>query len=459
MISLLFDKLRKLISLLKYILTSEDRSSKAKRSTLYSGIFKGCNIIISLIIVPVTLDFLNPLEYGIWVTLSSVLLWINYFDIGLGNGLRNKLGEALATKNFKLGQIYVSTTFFVLMFIVLLIFVIFLLVQNWIDWSFFLNSRDTIIENFNQLVVIVFALFCLNFLFKFIGNIFLADQKTHINDLLNMLGNFVSLLFIYIAMPFTKGSLSAVAIIFSASPVIVYIIAFPIVFFYYYPLLRPTVSKVKFVYFKDLFGLGIQFFFLQIGGMLIFTTSNVIISHVVGPEMVTPYSISYKYFSIVLMIFAIIVAPLWSGTTNAYSLGNMEWIKEAQIGSFKVWILTSFFSLIMLLLSPYVYLLWLGENVEISISLSVMLTVYVILINFSSIYSTFLYGMGKIRLQLYNTIFSGVVFIPLSIFLGSFLGIYGIVLALILVNISGALLNFIQFKKIASNKASGIWNR
>ena len=45
-------------------------------------IFKGGTILISLILVPMTLSYLNPYEYGIWLTLSSTLAWIYTFDIG-----------------------------------------------------------------------------------------------------------------------------------------------------------------------------------------------------------------------------------------------------------------------------------------------------------------------------------------------------------------------------------------
>lgn len=85
-------------------------------------IFKGGTILISLILVPMTLSYLNPYEYGIWLTLSSTLAWIYTFDIGLGNGLRNKLTEALALNDLKLARIYVSTSFFSLLILVTAIY-------------------------------------------------------------------------------------------------------------------------------------------------------------------------------------------------------------------------------------------------------------------------------------------------------------------------------------------------
>lgn len=77
----------------------DKRNSKAIKNVLFSFFLKGGSILTSLLIVPMTLSYLNSYEYGVWLTLSSILSWIYILDIGLGNGLRNKLTEALAIKN------------------------------------------------------------------------------------------------------------------------------------------------------------------------------------------------------------------------------------------------------------------------------------------------------------------------------------------------------------------------
>lgn len=123
----------KVMSLIK--LNYSKRTNKALFNIASSFVIKGASILLSLLLVPITLDYLNPYEYGIWLTLSSVLMWINYFDIGLGNGLRNKLSEALAVGDDNLARIYVSTSFFILFLIALSIFFIFLLSKDWIDWG------------------------------------------------------------------------------------------------------------------------------------------------------------------------------------------------------------------------------------------------------------------------------------------------------------------------------------
>lgn len=62
-------------------------------------LIKICNIIINLAYVPLLINSLNQDRYGIWLTITTIVSWIAFFDIGLGNGLRNKLAESIACKD------------------------------------------------------------------------------------------------------------------------------------------------------------------------------------------------------------------------------------------------------------------------------------------------------------------------------------------------------------------------
>ena len=61
--------------------SGHQRSVKAKKNILATFIFKGCSIAISLILVPLTINYINPTQYGIWITLSSIVGWFAFFDI------------------------------------------------------------------------------------------------------------------------------------------------------------------------------------------------------------------------------------------------------------------------------------------------------------------------------------------------------------------------------------------
>ena len=124
----------------KSIFKSETRSEKVKAHVLYSFLIKGGSALVSFIMVPLLYDILDKERYGIWLTLSTMFMWFSHFDIGLGNGLRNKLTEALANKKYVLAKIYVSTSYFILSVIFILLDLIFLFINKYFNWNKILNT-------------------------------------------------------------------------------------------------------------------------------------------------------------------------------------------------------------------------------------------------------------------------------------------------------------------------------
>ncbi|MEI6140230.1 MAG: oligosaccharide flippase family protein [Mariniphaga sp.] len=444
----------------KFKLIPDDRrTSLVKKNIYFSILIKGFSISISFLLVPLTLNYLSAYEFGVWITLSSILTWINYFDIGLGNGLRNRLAESMAVDDERLGQIYISTTFVILSIIITGIFLLFIALHPYLNWDKILNVDPTKVANLNSVITISFALFCTSFLFKLIGIVYSAAQKPAINDLITLLGSLLSLIIIFVLTKTTEASLMKVALTFSVAPVIVLLVAYPITFYRYFKNYRPKLSAVNHRYTKDLMNLGVQFFILQISGLIIFGTSNVIISRIFGPEQVTPYSIAFKYFGVVTMIFSIIISPMWSASTDAFAKGDLHWIKRSMNSMMKLSVLSSVGVLVLILSANLVYRLWVGPDVIIPFSLTIWMGLYTIVVLWSSCFSTFLFGIGKLRVQLINTVIASVLFIPMAIWLSKSLGVKGIVISLCIINLSGAVLNPIQYFKIISGKPSGIWNK
>src|SRR5690554_5404208 len=129
-----------LLHVLKAMMNSgQERSVKAKKNIAISLIIKGTSIGISFIMVPLTIDYINPSGYGIWLTLSSIVGWFSFFDIGLTQGLRNKFAEAKAKGDDAAAQVYVSTTYAVLGIIFSLIWLAYLIFSQFLDWSSILN--------------------------------------------------------------------------------------------------------------------------------------------------------------------------------------------------------------------------------------------------------------------------------------------------------------------------------
>lgn len=437
-------------------LTSSERTNLAIKNIGLSILLKGGSILISFLLVPMTLGYLNTYEYGIWLTLNSVLSWVYLIDIGLGNGLRNKLTESLAKNDYTLGKIYVSTTFFFMTLIVLSFYALFLLSGFLLDWYAILNVDSSKVTNLNLLVNIVFAFVCIGFLFRMIGNIYMAYQLPAANDLLNLIGNLCSLLIIFILTKTTAGSLKDVAVTFSAVPASVYLLAFPVTF-KIFPKIAPALKYVKRRYFGSLISLGLKFFILQISGILIFTTSNLIISQIFGPEEVTPYNLAFKYMSILTIGFTILLTPFWSAVTDAVTKGEYDWVRKTVKFLNRIWLLSVIVCVIMVVLSDWIYKIWLSDSVHIPMILTITCAIYTCVNNWNNIYSYIIAGTGKLYIQLLLASFQGLIYIPGAILLSKVLGVAGIPIALICTLLLSSILPPIQCYRIINKKAYGIW--
>jgi O-antigen/teichoic acid export membrane protein len=444
---------------LKKLFSGDSRTVKARKNILASIVLKGIDSLVYLLLVPVTLGYLNPYEYGIWLTLSSILAWINSFDIGLGNGMRNKLAEAYAMQKKELCRSYVSTTFFMLCLLMGGIILVGSLVYHFIDWYQILNTTIEAVPHLDQIVYVAFAIFCLNFVFKIIGNVYLALQLPAVNNAIVTLGHLLSLIVIFILTKTTTGSLLFVAVAYTASPLLVYLLVYPVTFQILFPWLAPAISYFDKKYLKDLFSIGIQFFLLQLSGILLFAFANLLISHQFGPQEVTPYNIAFRYFSFVPMVMAIILSPMWSASTDAYAKGDLHWIQKTMSHIHKILLLAYGVIVLMVCAAQMVYRIWVGPEIEIPFTMSLFIGLYFAILISSLSYSNFLNGLGKLRVQTINTVTVAILFYPICTILGQSLGILGIVCGMCLLNLSSLVLNKIQFEKVISGKANGIWNK
>lgn len=443
---------------LNFFVKGHPRSLLAKKNIIASFIIKGGSIAISILMVPLTIYYVNPSRYGIWLTLSSIVGWLSFFDIGFGNGLRNKFAEALADKKEELARIYVSTTYAILSIIIAGVVVLFFIVNPFIDWAKVLNSTPDMANELTILAVIVFVFFCLRFIFQLLATVLTANQEPAKASLLDFLGSLFSLAVIFVLTKTTTGNLIYLGAALSFTPVFVLVASSFWFFGKDYKKFAPSLRFVKFKYARNLMSLGLKFFIIQIGALVLFNTNNVIIIHLFGSNDVTTFNVSFKLFSVVTMVFNIIVTPLWSAFTDAYAQNDIAWIKSTMSTMKKIWIALTAFTALLLVTSPFVFKLWLGDNVQVPFVLSVAMSVYVVVYVWQTIHVFLLNGIGKIKLQLYLVVFTSLINIPLAIFLGNKFGLAGIIItSSILFTFMGILFS-IQTRKILNNTAKNIWN-
>ena len=451
----------KLIPFIRNFLNKgHERSVLAKKQILLSFFFKGFSIILYFLSVPLLINYLDSEKYGIWLTLTSIISWFTFFDAGLGNGLRNKLAESIAIKDLKLAKVYVSTTYALVSGIFISLIIIFVCINFSLDWGRILNTKNIPLSELSLFTLIVFSQFLLRFIFNLIGIILTADQKPSINNAFEPIGSAVSLLLIFILTKIIRGEFILFGFIMSFFPLLVLIIASIILFKKRYRQIRPSYKSIEWKYSKELIGVGSKFFIIQIASLLLFSTANVILTQIYGPESVVSYNVAFRYFQIPIMGYSIILIPMWSSVTNAYILKDFDWIKRTFKKLQQVSILFYLATILMLLFSNLFYKMWLGNKIHIPVELSVSMALFALINLFSAPLSQIINGTGKIYLTVTIIFLIILFYVPFAVFLAKTrLRESGVMFATCLLNGIPQIFYYIQVKKLISDRASGIWNK
>ena len=446
---------------LSFFNKGHERSIKAKKNILFIAFLKSLGILSSLLLVPITISYVDKSHYGIWLTISSVVAWLSLLDIGLSNGMRNRFTEAIAKGDEKSAKAYVSTTYFSLSIIFFSLWVVFLLVNKYIDWCALLKITESNASDVSALVLIVFSYFCMQFVLRIVNTILTANQQPAKSSLIDVLGQLFSLLIIFILTKTTQGSLVNLGLGLTIAPLLILSTANVLLFRGGYKKYAPAWSCFKLKYFKDIFGLSFKFFVIQTAALIQYQTANIIIARNFSTESVADYNITYKYFSVLLMGFMILLTPFWSASTEAFSKKDFTWIKNAVKRYNQILLLFIGAGIVMLLVSSFIYDLWLGKGITTSISfqMSLWCFIYVITSMFGAIYVYLLNGIGAVKIQFYSSMITPILFIFLCWwFIGCLhWGVYSLFVASIIANLNGIFIAPLQYRKIFIERKEGIW--
>lgn len=443
------------------LFSSDSRTTLINKNIIGSFGLKLIVIALDFIIVPLTLSFLTQTNYGIWLTINSMIRWFNLFDLGISHGYRNKLSIALASNDLLLAKKLTSTAYIIISFLSVILIFLSIVIIPFVNWLWILNLDSLTNKELTVIVQIVLICFSFNLVFKILTSIFLAKQMPFNMLLFEVIAKVIVFLGIFIIATFLKENLFFYVSIVSIIPVITLFIFNLFFFNKSYKPLKPSFNTFEKGRIKDIMGLGINFFFIQLGATMLFMTDNIIIVNLFSVEEVTPYEISKKYFSVLLVIFAIIINPYWSAITEAYERNDFVWIKKSIKSLNKTWLLFTLFSLFMLIVFYPFLKLWIGDEVFVPFALAVQWSLFIILQTKNNIYTFFLNGTGKVKIQLITGLISFVVNIPLSILFAKNMGMgsAGVLLATNCSILIYVITRQIQYQKIINNKAYGIWNK
>lgn len=398
-----------------------------------SMIAKPIGMLLMFIYTPMVLAFLGEEKYGVWAIILNIISWINYFDIGIGNGLRNKLAEAFAKEEKENSQMLVSTAYFATIIVSLIFCILLICVWSALDLSHFFNLNING-ENVDRAVIVSIVFVCINFVLSLSRTIMYAIQKSGLVSVMGVEGQALQIFVLLIVSYVLKESIMAVAIIYGGISLSDNIIL-KMIIDYKYKYLKPQIKKIDLSKFKSLMSLGIGFFVMQICTLVLNTTDNLLISKLFGAIEVTTYDIVYKVFYMFIQVHAIVIMPMWSAYTAAIARSDINWIKKTMKKVNLVTVVLSLGVFVAIFMFEPFASLWLGKSLNYGEDLIILVALYMILQMISNNYSSFLCGAGEIREASALAVIGAIVNIPLSVFFSikMEMGLSGIILGSLVV--------------------------
>lgn len=423
------------------------------KSMIKNALVRPLSIIISLIYTPILLNYLGDTKYGIWMTILSIISWVNFADIGIGNGARNMVASELSKHEYDKVKRTVSTAYIILSAVSIVLIGVLIVISFLVNWQQLLNTD----EDLSIVMAICFSGIVINFALGLGKSFLYALQLAERVSIITLLSSIIQLLGVIVLDRISEGNLIYLSILFGLSSAIVFITndIYLAEKYTYFRLDFKAFDKTKI---KPLYSTGVLFLILQIGGIVMYSTDNVLVSNIYGPQAVTPYSSVYRFFSTIVSLYTAFITPIWSRSTMAIAQNDAKWLKK----TFKLLnYLMIALALSLLIISIFykdIARIWLGKDLNYYPHLIFTTAICTISEMFLMTYSTMLNGMNLLKTQVYVAIFQSIVNIPLSYFLATAGGmnVIGIKFATLLLMTFGAIVYAREIIKAISKMEKGI---
>lgn len=415
-------------------------------------------------IVTISISYLGVDNYGIWITIFTFVNWFSLMDFGVGGGLRNRFGEAVANQEDDIAHIYVSTAYMSLGAVLLLLVLLFYLFSYFVDWYWLFSVSDSAARDIRLIVIAVVVVFCLQLIGKLSSNLLYATHESHIALLPYFIYQTVFVVCLYLIHSqeyLSDDKLAMYSLVVLAATFFSYIAFNLYVFSKKFTQYVPRMSKFSWGALKNIYGIGIKFFFIQIFAVLLYSTDVFLLNFYTTEENVTTYTVLQKYYGVSLLVSGVMLGPVWSAVVTAKAKSDYFYLKRLIRKVVKIVSIITAATLGAVFVQKGVFEIWLDGVVQVDVMTSILMSVFIVVMVIMQSLSSFINGFGAVKLQMYSAGVASILNILLTIYGLVVLG-YGmnwVIFVSILSNIPGMLLYVVQVNKLMQRKAVGVWGQ
>ncbi len=379
------------------------------KRTIGAILCKVLNIGGQLIIIPLVYGKLNSFEFGVFVTINTIMIFSLNIDFGIINAIKNPLHNALQKGNKSQASLIASTAFCFILIIsaILLGFTCILYALN-LDRYFFGEAKYEVLR---FVVFISTVYFLIRFSFQIVHGFNHSLNRYFLNDVLMMFGTVITLFLMYLQSSLGKLTLENTIHLYFFPSCVVYIL-----YFFYFIYIESKFS-IRFGFFNasflsDLLKTSAVFFFLQICWIFLTNFIPIILAKEVNMTIAGDYNIVARIFNFLYVINFITLNNNWHEIHAAHSQENVGKIKFMFNKISTISIGYSIACVVIALCSKQILYLWIGNKIDVSYNIIFLTCFYFIGIIYLSCINIFMNCLNYFKIQIWLSIIN-VILIPL----------------------------------------------
>lgn len=383
------------------------------------------SIVIVVFLTPYFLKTLGNIQFGIWVTLSSLVGYFGVLDLGLGGAMPKLFAEQLALKDFeKLAHLF-STLFFLLLAAGgLLLFSIFLFslpLENFLNipGEYFLVGQTTL--------VLLSAAFSLSFIANIFYSFLFGASLLHVSNLIGIFSLLLlaSLNVFLLQKGFGLPGIATANLIVNGVGLLLAWVCIK---------KRHPAISIRWKFFdkrilQTAVSLSLYVLVGNVAVRVISSTDNMVISKFLGIQYVAAYAIAFRLCSLAsnfVFSFTKIFLPNFSGlqATKDFSALRELFLRCSQI-AVSIGVACS---IVLFFFGERIIRLWTGP--DSFAGQPTLYTLATLLLTQPAIQmgTTTLLGLGKIKVSTTLIVVEALINLALSIFLVRKVGVWGVAL-------------------------------
>ncbi|WP_419743909.1 hypothetical protein ACN5ZK_02275 [Macrococcoides bohemicum] len=388
-----------------------------KKNMSYNLIFTILSALTTFILMKYIFLYFNEDKdsYGLWLIVFSVLSYIYLMDFGLSNGLRNIITPLINNDRRKLNQ-YVSCNYTVIGIITLALILTINSVLFVLPFNFMENFEgfNIAVAEFKIFVIILINLQIIYFFFACVKPVFHSFAMSYLVNVAQFASNIVTIIIINILIAMNMNDNWNLLAFIYLLPQIVVVITISVIILKKFQITIKPIFNVEMI--KYLMSYGMKFIFLQMSSLILLNSLPIIIGLLVTLTQASQYQLSYKMLSIFLMIFTVIMGPIWTHLLIEKEKNNYKSIYKITKKLFSLILVVSCGILVFGIFLNKIIFIWMGENFHISLTLSLIMCIYMIINIICDVMQSVLFGLNIFKVQIIGYL-SGSIYLLLSSYL------------------------------------------